>query len=139
MKFNPGQPHGTIVGHEWARYEQNGILYDGAGLIPEAAAAIDKAAAKPAKNAPASKTKTEAKAEPKAPAPQDDLKLKNATEFLTNLLSGGPIDKSVVFKESDSNCQDWGTVKAAFAQMNGVSFKRGQSEIWRLNPEEVQQ
>lgn len=126
MKFNPNQPYGTVVGHEWAQYEQNGILYDGAGLIPEAETAIEKAAAKPAKKN-VEKTETV----------QDDLKVRNATEFLRNLLSGGPIDKSVVFKESDSNCQDWGAVKAAFAQMNGVSFKRGQSDIWRLNPEEV--
>jgi hypothetical protein len=123
MQLNPKQPYATIVGHEWARFEQNGILFDSRGSAREAAKTITKAAANKAKPVAAP-----------APAAQD-TKVENAMEFLRNLLAGGPIDKSVVFKEAENNCQDWETVKTAFAQMNGANIKRGPSTLWRLNTE----
>jgi hypothetical protein len=69
--------------------------------------------------------------------PATELKLKNASEFLTTLLSGGPVDKSAVYKESENNCQDWDVVKRAFGEMSGVSFNVGTTTMWRLNPEFV--
>jgi hypothetical protein len=117
MQLNRNRSFATIVGHEWARYEQDGVLFDGQGNTPASTAAIAKAAKPNSKSAP----KTDV-----------DLKVRNAQDFLKALLAGGPIDKSVVFKEAENNCQDWESVKVAFAKLNGASFKRGQSTIWRL-------
>jgi hypothetical protein len=120
MKLNLKQPHGTIVGHEWARYEQNGVLFDGSGSAHEASAAIDKAAKK--------KTLT---------LPATEPKLKNAGEFLRNLLAGGPVDKSAVYKEAENNCQEWDAVKRAFVEMGGLTISSGSLTMWKLNPENV--
>jgi len=117
MKLNFSQPYGTIMGHEVAHYEQNGILFDGAGnpIGGELAAAK-----KPAKPAPA--------------AVSPDKYVANAQQFLNTLLTGGPIDKSVVFKEAEGNNQKWEHVKAAFALI-GKEIKRGNTTLWALNLE----
>jgi len=44
--FNAKQPHGVIYGHPVARFEQNGVYYDGAGreVVPERMNEIEETA-----------------------------------------------------------------------------------------------
>lgn len=123
MKLNRTRPYGTITGHASACFEQNGVLFDGAG---EQLAEYTPASKKPGPK-------------PKEPAFEtlNDKALANACAFLQNLLKGGPLDKSVVFKEADGNNQHWDTVKLAFEEIKGKASKRGQSTMWALNYETV--
>lgn len=125
MRLNRRQPFATITGHEWARFEQNGILFDTTGATQDSDAVIENAAKPTKPGKPAIKLST------------SELKLNSAKEFLRTLLAGGPMDKSVVFKEAENNCQDWENIKLAFSQLNGVNFKHGPSTLWRLNAETI--
>lgn len=114
MVLNKRRPYGVIVGHEWARYEQDGVLFDGNGNAQESSALIERVSRRSKKE------------------PEQDLKVANAREFLKNLLAGGPVDKSSVYRECENNNQDWESVKKAFALMNGQVVERGSSKLWRL-------
>lgn len=117
IALNRKRPYGVIVGHEWARYEQEGVLFDGNGNTQESSALIERVSRRSKKD------------------PEQDLKLENAREFLRNLLAGGPVDKSAVYRECENNNQEWDSVKKAFALMNGSVIQRGASKLWRLSPE----
>ena len=122
MQLNKNRAFGTVIGHESARYEQDGLLFDGAGKqLGEFIA--PKPAAKP------------------GPKPKIEQKLSqaadNATLFLQNILSGGPIDKSVVFKEAENNLQNWDEVKNAFIRMGGKTSKRGEATLWSMSYEKT--
>lgn len=113
MKLDRRQPFGEIYGHPCAKYEQGGLSFDCEGN--EICTDI----------APVSKPK---------PAEPD---LANAVAFLKVILAGGPVDKAAVYKEAESNNQNWSEVTTAFAKLRGVAFKRGQTQVWRLNSEET--
>jgi hypothetical protein len=119
MKLNRSQPFGTIVGHEWARHEQNGILFDSDGNARETEAVINRASRK-------SKSK---------PDTEQELKIRSAVEFLKTLLSGGPMEKPIVYREAQNNNQVWEHVRTAFARLRGQEIMRGEAKLWKLLPE----
>ena len=122
MKLNRTRPYGVISGHESASYEQDGLLFDAAGNQ------LAEYKAPPGKPGP--KPKTEA-------VTLTEKALNNAKDFLRGLLGGGPLDKSVVYKEAENYNQHWDTFKLAFADLAGREQKRGQATLWSLNYEQV--
>jgi len=123
MKFDPKKPHGVITNHEWARFEQDGVLYDCQGepmdqIQPEIVETIEKD-------------------EPEviASAEKKDFQLNQAQDFLKNILADGPLARSVLFKECQSNNQSWEKVKTAFANLGGEATKRRNIIYWKLRAE----
>lgn len=114
MKFNPDRPYGIVTGHSVAQYEQEGLLFDGGGELITVEKTPKRKLSLPVKD-----TET-----------INDAQLASARAFLENILSGGPLDKSIVYKESENNNQRWETVKSAFAAMNGRTIQQGQSTLW---------
>lgn len=112
MKFDPTKPHGAITGHPTAFFEQEGVLFDGAGQ-------------------PLSEPKTSLKAKASAAA-TDDPKVESAKAFLRAVLAGGPVSKSAVFREAEANNQDWAAAKTAFVVLKGTEIKRGSEILWKL-------
>lgn len=126
MKFDPKKPYGVITNHDWARFEQGGILYDCQGnpntdfdsqslvgqMVEDEPKEVDIIFSKEKK----------------------DYSLNNAKDFLTNILADGPLARSVIFKESSSNNQDWEKVKTAFADLGGEAFQRRNIIHWKLKP-----
>lgn len=107
-------PYATITGHEIARYEQGGMLFDGAGQpIPD------------------KKLKA---VEKDRIIETDDVE--NAKTFLCNVLKSGPLSKSVVFKVAEENNQSWDSIKKASALMGLVTFTYNKATMWKL-PEEL--
>jgi len=114
MKFDPKKPYGLITNHAWARYEQDGVLYDIQGEP------MDQVAEQ--QEAPEIIFSVEKK----------DFGIDNAKQFLTNILADGPLPRSVVFKESENNNQSWESVKTAFADIGGEVIKRRNILHWKL-------
>jgi hypothetical protein len=114
MKFDPKQPYGVITGHSWARYEQNGVLFDGQGKPDFEPEMEEEALPDPG----ITNTK--------------DFGLNNARDFLTNILADGSLPRSVVFKECSVNNQEWEKVKTAFADMGGEVTQRKNVIHWKL-------
>lgn len=119
MKFDPKKPYGVITNHEWARFEQDGILYDCQGnprmdfdIVEDEPKEVEIIFSKEKK----------------------DYSLNNAKDFLTNILADGPLARSVIFKESSNNNQDWEKVKTAFADLGGEAFQRRNIIHWKLKP-----
>lgn len=115
MKFDPKKPYGTITNHDWARYEQNGVLYDMQG-----------------------QTRFELDIQPEEVVQeieltdQKDFGVNNAKDFLTNILADGSLPRSVIFKECAANNQDWEKVKTAFAELGGEAVTRRNVIHWKL-------
>lgn len=109
---------GVIHGHATAAFEQNGLLYDGAGALLGTPKTVSK-----------STTVT-----------HDSTVLTDqvvaAKAFLENILAGGPLSKAAVYREAEANNQDWTTLRAVSADMGIVKFNYQKAETWRL-PEEV--
>jgi hypothetical protein len=120
MNFDPNKPHGVITNHSWAKYEQNGILYDSLGQPMDQIAEVE----------------IETDFEPPvAPPPKDrTFDLNQARDFLANILADGPLARSVIFKECNANNQNWEAVKTAFADMGGEALKRKNVIHWKLKP-----
>jgi hypothetical protein len=121
MKFDPKKPHGTITNHEWARYEQDGVLYDNQGnpreadeIEEEIDPIEDSTFADPINNN------------------QRDFAYANAEAFLKNILAEGVISRSSIFKEASNNNQNWDKVKAVFADMGGEIVMRRNVVHWKL-------
>jgi hypothetical protein len=113
MKFNPKLPHGTITGHAWAQFEQDGVLFGSDGF--------SKSQSTDRQEPTARQTKTFARSDAQA--------------FLRVILAGGPVAKASIYKEADANNQRWSDVSTAFAEMRGVIFKQGKTIVWRLSEE----
>lgn len=118
MKLNKQRPYGTVFGHDTAVFEQDGLLFDGAGE-------------------PLGGEQSRVPVKESAVASKTQAKIASARAFLENILSGGALDKSVIFKEAENNNQHWGDVKTAFAQMEGKTFKRGAVTLWHISTERV--
>ncbi len=114
MKFDPKKPHGVITNHEWARYEQDGVLYDCLGQPMDGV-----------------EVPAEEEIEVEIPSGKD-FGLSNAKEFLQNILADGALPRSVVFKECAANNQQWEKVKTAFAEMDGEATQRRNVLYWKL-------
>ncbi len=109
-KLDKSKGYGTVAGHDKAVYEQNGILFDGAGdeLTPDKAKAV------------------------KAEATSRDMMLESAALFLKNILINGPMDRSALYREVEQNNQDWESVKTAAAKLEVRKYKKGSTEMWKL-------
>lgn len=117
MKFDPKKPYGMITGHAWARYEQNGVLYDSQGNPETRDLEIEE---------------IEVPEEIKLEVGGKDFELNNAKDFLKNILADGALARSVIFKECSANNQQWEKVQTAFAEIGGEVSKRGNALYWKL-------
>jgi len=124
MKFDFKQPYGIITGHSWARYEQNGVLFDALGHEPFSDEIVIE-----------DDPYKESEVAPVINNHQKDFALDNAQAFLKNVLAEGPISRSSIFKEASNNNQNWEKVKTAFADLGGEVFTRKNIIHWKLKAE----
>jgi hypothetical protein len=116
MKFDPKKPHGVITNHDWARYEQDGVMYDWQGQ-PRVIDTVEE---------------TEPEEIELVEVNEKDFELSNARDFLNNFLADGPLPRSVIFKECSANNQNWEKIKTAFADMGGETLTRRNVIHWKL-------
>jgi len=114
VKLDRTKPFATIVGHRVAKFEQNGLLFNVRGEL------VDP---------------------PKAAPVQHDLVIEtdqvdSGRLFLLNILKGGPLSKSAIYKISEENNQSWDSVNKAAALLGVVKFSYNKATMWKL-PEEV--
>jgi hypothetical protein len=114
-KLDRKKPYGTIVGHAFAQFEQDGLLFDGAGNSVSSPPPQKKSAVE------AHVLETDAVVSAKA--------------FLKNILTGTTLTKSVIYKTAEENNQSWDAVKTAAADIGVVKFTYSGKEQWKL-PEE---
>ncbi len=117
MKFDPKKPHGVITNHSWAKFEQNGILYDTQGNPMDQ---IDEDIIEGEEKLPT------------VNSAERDFSLEQAEAFLTNILADGALARSAVFKECQANNQNWEKIKTAFANMGGEATQRRSVLYWKL-------
>ena len=112
------QSYATITGHPDAAYEQDGKLFDAAGmeLEPPPVVMVNY-----------------------TPADQiiETDEVHSARLFLENILRSGPRNKAVVYKTAEENNQSWDAVKKAFVLLNGRTFTFNRSTMWKLPEEET--
>jgi hypothetical protein len=125
MRFDPRKPHGTITGHRWARYEQNGTLFDASG---------NTWGEEPAEDEVELEIQPVTQPDEQINNSQRDFALDNAKAFLKNILAQGSLTRSVVFRECAANNQDWEKIKEAFATL-GEPFSRKNIVHWKLKVE----
>ncbi len=121
-KLDRNQPFGTITGHPWARYVQGDRLFNEQGLAED-----DEPAASPKQAAKKTKQTED--------APVAEFGLALAERFLRDQLSGGPVAKSDIFRECESQGLAWEDVDKAFKAMGGRTSKKKNVMLWQL-PEE---
>jgi hypothetical protein len=102
MKLDPKQSYAVIYGHDKYAFQQGGQFFDAKHDLVE---------------------KPDLKLKPVANQfTADELietdQVASAKEFLTNLLSGGPMAKTVVYNEAEKNNQLWEDVQKAAVLMN---------------------
>lgn len=122
MKFDPKKPYGVITNHSWAKYEQNGILYDTQGNTMDQVNDDDDV------------DELEEDIEPSKKSTRD-FAYEQAQAFLKTILEGGPVARSAVFKECQANNQNWEKIKTAFSDMGGEALKRRNIIHWKLKAE----
>lgn len=127
MEFNRNKPFGEVFGDPRVRYVQNGIEYNAQGkpvdLRPVSITglgSVDTKVDKPPQEVPVAVNDVE-----------------SAKAFLSNVLSNGPIAKSVIFAEAERNNQNWSVVKDAMTAMGVkvVSIGPKKQEYWQFNKE----
>lgn len=115
MPLDIKRGYGLITGHPWARYEQDGVLYDAQG------------------NDPQDEPESPEENQQEAPEPgARDFALENAKDFLKTVLNGGPVTKSAVYRACEMNNQNWEKVQEAFAQLKGEVVRNGNWTLWKL-------
>ena len=107
--------YGVICGHEWARFEQGGTLYDAQGN------SYDEQS-----------TDREEMAEYR---PTQATLTVNAREFLQTLLTDGPMQRDNIFKESEKAGYNWANIKDAAQELKVTAYKIREISYWRLNLE----
>lgn len=105
--------YAEVYGHAWAKFEQGGTLYDGAGKsydeqgdraeVAEELGYVDKRA-----------------------------NLENAREFLQRILKEGPMSRENVVKEAENQGYKWENVKNAAVEIKVSSNKIRGTVYWRL-------
>lgn len=115
MKLNFNKPYGEVYGHPLATYEQDGKLFDSAGAPLQTTRENDEPV-----TAPGGRLSDKSQA------------FFQAHDFLEGILKEGPLTQRAIYKECESNNQDWEAVKAAFADMGGETFKQRNGFYWRL-------
>lgn len=115
MQLDKSKPFGTVIGHATARFEQDGTLFDAAGrpLGTPAQTHLEQAD---------KIIETDA--------------VESARLFLLNVLRGGPLSKSTLYKVAEENNQLWSDVSKAAIILNITKFTFNKSTMWKL-PEEV--
>lgn len=116
LNFDPKKPHGVITNHSWAKYEQNGILYNSQGQPMDQIVEVEEDQEYDLPVAPKERV----------------FDLNQAKDFLTNILHDGPLARSVIFKECNANNQNWEAVKTAFADMGGEAVTKRNVIHWKL-------
>ena len=119
MKLDRTKSFATVYGHESASFQQGDVLFGGDEMALEALT-------------PAAKRR-QTQADKDDTIPTDDVT--SAKVFLTTILKGGPVSKSAVFKEAESNNQSWAVVTTASADMGIVKFQVKGQEMWKLQAE----
>ena len=61
--------------------------------------------------------------------------LDQCKEFLKNFLSGGPIVRNNVYRESDGQKLPWEEVKQAFIELHGREYVQNGEVFWRIMPD----
>ena len=115
QKLDMTKPYGTVVGHDVARYEQNGLLYGATMELIGTHPTVE------AKVADSRVIMTDA--------------VSSAKAFLQQVLKDTALRKAAIFKEAEANNQNWDAVKDAANVIGVVKFKYQGSETWKL-PEE---
>ena len=113
MKLDKKAPYGQVYGHGQAVFEQDGVLFDGAGESLPTANELKK----------------------RKPAP-NPVEMNQAEAFLLQILKGNPLTKSAVYKETESNNQNWDEVRDAAVRIGIIKFQQAKMEMWKL-PEEA--
>jgi hypothetical protein len=115
LELDQTRPFGTVVGHATAKFEQDGKLFDARGRSLE-------------------------REEPDAVKQRDMVIETDAVEsarlFLLNVLAGGPLSKSVLYKVADENNQSWTDVTKAATLLGITKFTYNKATMWKL-PEDV--
>lgn len=110
--INFDKSYGTITGHSWAKYEQNGTLYDADGKSYDEQAVRE---------------------EPETPdVVKPEEITKNAREWLQEFLAEGPMARDVVNAESGRIGYPWVAIKDAAQEMKVKSYKLDEKTFWRL-------
>lgn len=107
-KLDRGRSYGVVAGHSWALFEQDGVLFNGAGETQEGGP---------------------------DPVTIETNELNGAKAFLSQILKGGPLSKATIYKAAGENNQPWPDVKAAAEDMKIVTFSYKNAETWKLNEE----
>ena len=100
--------YGVVAGHSWAAFEQDGVLFNGAG---------------------------ESQEDGPDPVIIETNELNGAKTFLAHILKGGPLSKATIDKAAGENNQAWPDVKAAAEEMKIVTFSYKNAETWKLSEE----
>lgn len=115
LQLDQSRPFGTVVGHATAKFEQDGTLFDARG------SALGRE-------------------EPDVVKQQDMVIETDAVDsarlFLLNVLAGGPLSKSTLYKVADENNQSWNDVTKAATLLGITKFTYNKATMWKL-PEEV--
>lgn len=114
-KLDETKPYATVHGSSLMRYEQGGLMYDHHKRL------IGTPKTVAVKKSVEEKLVTD--------------KVDHARAFLRNVLSGGPLAKSVVYRVAGDNNQEWEHVKEAAQVLGIVTYKVSDTEMWKLNPE----
>lgn len=105
--------YGIIYGHPWARYEQGGTLYDGAGKSYAEQSDDRQEIVDSSYNDPQAVTE-------------------NAREFLTRILAEGPMNRGEVVRAAEQQGLEWNFVKQAAIEMKVNSYKIRENTFWRM-------
>ncbi len=113
QRLDTKRPFGTVFGHEYALYEQDGKLFGGDQKVLEQPEAQEDDPVKSQIEAQKSKPKT-------------------AEEFLKSFLHGTAIAKTNVYKESQILKLNWDKVQKAVETLGVQTFILKGTEMWKL-------
>jgi len=114
MQLDRARPFGVVSWHRVARFEQDGVLFNirGEPLEPPRVRPV------------------------KADTVIETDAVDSARLFLLNVLSGGPLSKSVIYKVAEENNQTWSNVSKAADLLKITKFTYNKATMWKL-PEDV--
>jgi len=117
MKLDMNRPKGQVYGHSSAIYEQDGKLFDGAGVCISDDEPETKPVSKSSKPEPAEET----------PAASVDC-----MKFLAETLHGAAMSETKLYKACEDANLNWTDVKNAANEMNIRKYRQGSATMWKL-------
>jgi len=114
--LNRNKSYAEVYGHPWAKFEQGGTLYDGAGRSYDEQSDREEI------------QKEDGYVDPKQ-------NTENAREWLQRQLEGGPVQREDLFKKAEEEGMKWENVKNAAAEIKVVANKVRDRIVWRLRLE----